>query len=130
MLSQGVSDDFETWFGPIAIQHNVRLVFLRRWVSAARLPLGGVGAADDGAPIYLQLFCTAHRLKSGPAIGQLVYYKKKWRASRVCMRHKCSYLLGPVYYESLVDDPRSSRLISGMLFDDAAKRPLLPPSAA
>ena len=31
MLSQGVSDDFETWFGPIAIQHNVRLVFLRRW---------------------------------------------------------------------------------------------------
>ena len=126
MLSQGVSDDFETWFGPIAIQHNVRLVFLRRW-NVLRVYL-----SEESA-----LMTTAHPsthsnysvplivLKSGPAlIGQLVYYKKKMEdvesLYEAAVQARISSVL--IYYESLVDDPETVvDLISGMLFDEKTK---------
>ena len=126
MLSQGVSDDFETWFGPIAIQHNVRLVFLRRW-NVLRVYLSEESAlmttahpstnSNYSAPLIV--------LKSGPAlIGQLVYYKKKMEAVESLYEEAVSARISSVlvYYESLVDDPETVvDLISGMLFDDATK---------
>ena len=126
MLSQGVSDDFDTWFGPIAIQHNVRLVFLRRW-NVLRVYL-----SEESA-----LITTAHpstnsnysapliELKSGPAlVGQLVYYKKMMedveRLFEASSNASISSIL--IYYESLVDDPDTVvDLISGMLFDADTK---------
>ena len=126
MLSQGVSDDFESWFGPIAIQHNVRLVFLRRW-NVLRVYLSEESAlvttahpstnSNYSAPLIV--------LKSGPAlIGQLVYYRKKMEGVESlyeeAVRARISSVL--IYYESLVDDPETVvDLISGMLFDDATK---------
>ena len=53
MLSQGVSGDFETWFGRIAIQHKVRLVFLRRW-NVLRVYLSEESALlDDCEPQFV-----------------------------------------------------------------------------
>ena len=126
MLSQGVSGDFETWFGRIAIQHKVRLVFLRRWnvlrvylsEESALLTTAHPGANSNySAPLI--------KLKAGPAlIGQLVYYKKKMEGVESLYEAAASARISSVliYYESLVDDPDTVvDLISGMLFDDATK---------
>jgi len=126
MLSQGVSDDFETWFGPVAAKNNVRLVFLRRWnvlrvylsEGSALLTTAHPGAnANYSAPLIA--------LKSGPAlVGQLVYYKKMMEGVEAlyeaAVQARISSVL--IYYESLVDDPEKVvNLISGMLFDADTK---------
>ena len=126
MLSQGVSGDFETWFGRIAIQHKVRLVFLRRWnvlrvylsEESALITTAHPGADSNySAPLI--------KLKSGPAlIGQLVYYKKKMEGVESLYEAAASSRISSVliYYESLVDDPDTVvDLISGMLFDEKTK---------
>ena len=126
MLSQGVAQDFETWFGRVALKNNVRLVFLKRW-NVLRVYL-----SEESA-----LITTAHpstnsnysapliKLKSGPAlVGQLVYYKKKMEGVELLYEAAASSRISSVliYYESLVDDPEKVvDLISGMLFDDATK---------
>ena len=126
MLSQGVSGDFETWFGRIAIQHKVRLVFLRRW-NVLRVYLSEESAlittahpstnSNYSAPLIV--------LKSGPAlVGQLVYYKKMMEGVETLYEEAVSARISSVlvYYESLVDDPDTVvDLISGMLFDDATR---------
>ena len=126
MISQGVAEDFETWFGPVALKNNVRLVFLRRWnllrvylsEESALITTAHPGAnANFSAPLIV--------LKSGPAlVGQLVYYKKIMEDVESLYEAAASSRISSVliYYESLVDDPETVvDLITGMLFDADTK---------